>query len=64
MIWRRLKKPTPEQEQDFQERMSDAQVTWKDKLAMVLSAYLAILLPCILILVAFGCLVLWIFGAF
>lgn len=64
MIWRRLKKPTAEQEQEFQERMSDEQVSWKDKLAMVLSAYVTILLPCVLILLAFGFLVLWIFGAF
>lgn len=64
MIWRRLKKPTKEQEQDFQKRMSDTQVTWKDRFAMVLSAYLTILLPAALILAAFGFLVLWIFGAF
>lgn len=50
MIWRRLKKATPEQEKEFEERMSSEEVTWKDKIAMVLSAYVAILLPCILVL--------------
>lgn len=64
MVFRRLKKPTAEQEREFQELMSDEQVTWKDRLAMVLSAYLTILLPCVLTLLAFAFLILWIFGAF
>ena len=64
MIWKRLKKPTKEQEAEFQERMSNADLTWKDKLAMVLGAYITILLPCILVLLAFGFLILLIFGAF
>lgn len=63
MIWKRLKKPTREQEQEFRDAMSSDEVTWKDKFAMVFSAYLTILLPCIVILVAFGLLVLWLFGA-
>ena len=64
MIWKRLRKPTPEQEADFQKRMSDENLTWKDKLAMVLGAYVTILLPCILVLLGFGFLILLIFGAF
>ena len=63
MIWGRLKKPTPEQEKEFKERMSSEEVTWKDKIAMVLSAYVAILLPCIVIIALFALLILWIFGA-
>lgn len=63
MIWGRLKKSTPEQEKDFKERMSSEEVTWKDRIAMVLSAYVAILLPCIVIIALFALLILWVFGA-
>lgn len=63
MIWGRLKKSTPAQEEEFKERMSSEEVTWKDKIAMVLSAYVAILLPCIVIIALFALLILWIFGA-
>ena len=63
MIWKRLKKPSREKEQEFQDMMSGEEVTWKDKLAMVFSAYLVILVPCIVILLAFGLLILWAFGA-
>ena len=60
--WKRLKKPTKEQEAEFQERLSDENLTWKDKLAMVLGAYITILLPCILILLAIGLLSMLLFG--
>ena len=63
MIWRRLKKSTPEQDEQFRQTMSDAKVTWKDKLAMMLSAYVTILLPCLLVLLVFGFLILLLFGA-
>jgi len=63
VIWGRLKKSTPAQEEEFKERMSSEEVTWKDKIAMVLSAYVAILLPCIVIIALFALLILWIFGA-
>lgn len=64
MIWRRLKKPTREQEEEFSDRMSDPEMTGKDRLAMVLSAFLVIVLPCLLVLSAFALLILWMFGAF
>ena len=63
MIWRRLKKATREQEEEFRERMSDEQVTAKDRFAMVLSAFLVVVLPCLAVLVAFGLLILLLFGA-
>ena len=63
MIWRRLKKSTPEQDEQFRQTMSDEKLTWRDKLAMMLSAYVAILLPCLLVLLVFGFLILLLFGA-
>lgn len=64
MIFKRLKKSTKEQDQEFAERMSDEHVTWKDKFAMVFSAYLVILIPCILVLLAFAGVILLVMGAF
>ena len=63
MIWKRIKKSSGEQEEKFKERMTEEKVSFKEKLAMVLSGYLVILLPCLLILALFGFLMLWIFGA-
>ena len=57
MIWRRLKKATREQEEEFRERMSD------DRFAMVFSAFLVIVLPCLAVLLIFGLLILLLFGA-
>lgn len=59
-----MKKSTPEEEKEFKERMSDEQLTFKDKLAMIISAILVIVLPCLVILLALSFLILWIFGAF
>lgn len=63
MIWKRLKKSTPEKEAEFADRMEEAKVTWKDRFAMIVSAFLVIFLPCTLILCALGLLILWMFGA-
>lgn len=62
MIWKRLKKSTPEQEEAFQERMSEENVSAKDKLAMLLAAFGTIVIPSILILGGLCALVMWIFG--
>ena len=64
MIWRRLKKSTKEQDRAFQDLLEQEKVSWKDKLAMVFSAYLTILLPCLLILLAFAFVVMLLFGLF
>ena len=63
MIWRRLKKATREQEEEFRERMSDEKLTAKDRFAMVFSAFLVIVLPCLAVLLIFGLLILLLFGA-
>lgn len=61
MIWKRLKKASPEQEADFRERMTELEKG--DKLALILSAFLVIVLPCLAVLAGLGALILWIFGA-
>ncbi len=62
MIWRRLKKSTPEQDAEFQERMTEAKLTFKDKLAIVLSAYLVLLLPALAVLLGICTLAMWLLG--
>ena len=62
MIWRRLKKSTPEEEARFAEQMEEVKPTAKDKFAMLASATLVIFVPCALILLALGGLILLLFG--
>ena len=63
MIWRRLKKSTPEEEAHFAEQMEEERLSAKDKFAMVASAILVIFVPCALILLALAGLILLLFGA-
>lgn len=60
---RKLKKSTREEEEAFRKLLEEANLTRKDKLAMVLSAFLTILLPCALILTVMALIILAIFGA-
>ena len=62
MIWRRLKKSTPEEEAQFAEQMEEAKPTARDKFAMFLSAMLVIFVPCALLLIGLALLILWLFG--
>lgn len=62
MIWRRLKKSTPEEEARFAEQMEEVKPTAKDKFAMLITAMLVIFVPCALLLIGLALLVLWIFG--
>ncbi len=64
MIWRRLKKASKEDEERFREQMANADLTFKDKFAMVISAYAVLLLPAVAVLLVLSLIVLWIFGAF
>ena len=59
-----MKKSTPEQEEEVKEMLDQEKVSWKDRWAMVLAAYLTILLPCAVILTVVGLLIIWIFGGF
>ena len=53
MIFGRLKKSTPEQEDEFGRMFEEEKVGWKDKLAMLISAYLVIMSPVMLFLLVF-----------
>ncbi len=61
--WKKLKKSTPESEKEFDERMKEAGVTWKDKLAMIIAAFITLFLPAALILIGLVVFVMWMFGA-
>ncbi len=63
VLGRLRSKPDPEKERQLREGMENTHLSWKDKFAMVFSAYVVLLLPAILVIVGFGLLVLWIFGA-
>ena len=60
MIWKRLKKSTPEQEEEFKKRMED--VPLLDNVIMVATAFVMIVLPCILVVGGMSLLVMWILG--
>lgn len=55
---KRLKKSTKEEDQAFRDRMQEEKVSLKDGLAMVLSAYVTLVLPCLLILLGLAAVVL------
>ena len=60
MIWKRLKKVTPEQEKKFSERMEG--VPFQDKVIMVVTAFFVIVIPCLLVVIGMSLLVMWILG--
>ena len=62
MFRKRLKKSTREQEVQFGRMFEEEHVGWKDKLAMLISAYLVIVTPILLILIGMCMVALWIFG--
>ena len=59
---KRLKKSTPEEDQQFRDMMQENEVGFKDGMAMIVSALLVIVLPCLLILCGIALLGLWLFG--
>lgn len=59
---KRLRKSTPEEFNRFHEDMQNEGVKFKDKVAMVLSAYLIIVLPCLLILIGISLLAMFLLG--
>ena len=59
---KRLKKSTPEEDQQFRNMMQENGVGFKDGMAMIFSALLVIVLPCLLILCGIAALGLWLFG--
>ena len=62
MIRKHLKKSTPEQEAEFRERMTRENVPLLDKLIMIGTACVVIVIPCLLVLVGMSLLVMWLLG--
>lgn len=66
-IWKRLKqqpvKQDPQQEKERREEIEKLKLTWKDKFAMVFSAYVVIFIPAVVILLLLVLLCLWLFKA-
>lgn len=62
MIWNRLKKSSPEEEETFKKLLQETGVTFKEKLIMTLTAYVVIVLPCLLFLIALSAFMMWIIG--
>ena len=62
MIFKRLKKSTKEEEEQFSMMLEEEKVGWKDKLAMLIAAFFTIMLPCIAVLLACAGLIMWIIG--
>ena len=60
MFLQRLKKATPKQEAEFRERME--QVPFVDKLIMIGTAFVVIVLPCLAVITGMSLLVMWILG--
>jgi hypothetical protein len=61
---RGLKPVTKEQEEEFSKTLKENKVGFKEGLIMTLTAFVTIVLPCLLILGVLSLIVLWIFGAF
>ncbi len=59
---KRLKKATDEDEARFVQAMEENNVGFKDKIAMVISAFFVIVLPCLLILLGISGIALLLFG--
>ena len=62
MIFKRLRKSTPEEEEQFGKMLEEEKVGWKDKFAMMLSAYVVIVIPCLLVLIGMSVFMLWVIG--
>ena len=59
---KRLKRSTPEEDRQFRQMMQENDVSLKDSLAMIASAFLVLVLPSLLILCGIALLGLWLFG--
>ncbi len=59
---KKLKKITREEEAKYRENIQKEHITLKDKFAMILSAYVVILLPCVLVLILISLLAMFLVG--
>jgi len=64
MIWRRLHKSTKEQEEKFDKDLEETGLEKGDLPAMLISAFLTIVLPAALFLIGLVCIVMLLFRLF
>ena len=50
MFWKNITKPDPKKEKELRDQLSGEEIGWKDKLAMIISAYAVLFLPAVGIL--------------
>ena len=62
--WKHLKKADDEEYEQYKQQIQKENLTFKDKFSKFISAFLVIILPVSLGLIAFGLLILALFGAF
>ncbi|MBE6632729.1 MAG: hypothetical protein E7620_00135 [Ruminococcaceae bacterium] len=62
MIWRRLKKSTPEQDRELDRRMNEVKLSPKDVIALMASAFVMIVLPCLAVLLGLALVAMLLFG--
>ena len=62
MIFRRLRKSTREEEEKFEKMLEEEKVGWKDRFAMMISAYVTLVIPSILVLLLLCGTVMWLMG--
>ena len=62
MIRKRIRKSSQEEEEKFQKELREASVSFREKLVMTLTAYVVIVLPCLLLLIGLSAFMLWIMG--
>ncbi len=61
---KRLKKWTPEDDEKLARAMNENNVGFKDRIAMVIAAFIVIVIPCLLVLLGISGLALLLFGGF
>ena len=63
MFWKNITKPNPKKEKELRDQLIEEELTLKDKLAMILSAYAVLFVPAVLVLLLLAFLMLLISGA-
>lgn len=63
MFWKNITKPNPKKEKELRDQLSEEEITLKDKLAMILSAYAVLFVPAVLVLLLLAFLMLLLSGA-
>lgn len=61
-VFKRLHEPIGEIEQELNENEEKIKVSFGDQLVMIGTAFIVIVIPCVLVLLALSLLSMWIFG--